>query len=185
MASSQNPLPRLKLLQLLKTASRGGMFSGALMIGLALFLLFRGFGVGSGTAATTTSPEIPTTAAPDQPTRQNQTSDTKQVAVNERSLDQFTAEERRAISGNILTVLIDERKFLIQISETPAPVFRSAAINRIPELALQCPGDANGIRVRILRRETARPSAEADLRRELEKVRITADNILMPEDTIP
>jgi hypothetical protein len=184
MASSPNPLPRLNLLQLLKTASRGGMFSGALMIGLALFLLFRGFGVGPGAAATA-SPDASTTATPDQPSRQNPASDSKQVAVNERSLDQFTAEERRAIAGDILTVLIDERKFLIQITETPAPVFRTATIDRIPDLALQCPGDSNGIRVRILRRETARPSAEADLRRELENVRITADNILMPEDTIP
>ena len=82
-------------------------------------------------------------------------------------------------------MLIDERQFLIQIATTPTPLFRPSPLARIVELAARAPGDTNGIRVRILRRETARPSAENELREVLKSVGLLDDAILMPAETVP
>jgi hypothetical protein len=195
MSSSPNRMPGLKLLRMIRTSSGFGVGAGALLIGVALFLLFRGFGpgpgagTGTGETATAKSDEgIPTSVRPD-----DSHDSRPSVAVSERSLTEsdarapndLTADERRAISSGVLTVLIDERKFLIQIADTPTPVYRSTILNRIPELVGRCSGDSNGIRMIIRRRETARPSAEADLRRELERLQISSDAILMPEEIIP
>lgn len=196
MNSSPNQLPGLKLLRMLRTSSRFGVGAGAILIGAALFLLLKGFGLGTGSGSG--GAEQAATAMPGDPAATNsvadaqlmtQPADSPSVAdtadSDARSLTDLTADERRAISSGILTVLIDERKFLIQIADTPAPVYRSAILNRIPELVSRCSGDSNGIRVIVRRRETARPSAEADLRRELEKLQITSDAILMPEEILP
>jgi hypothetical protein len=198
MSSGPNLPSGLKLLRMLRTSSRYGVGVGALMIGIALYLLLQGFGAGAGTGAGTGDTEQPASAdsagEPDTAAPANTKAATQPAASvgadkdaesGARSLTDLTADERRAISSGILTVLIDERKFLIQIADTPAPVFRSTILSRIPELVRRCSGDTNGIRVIVRRRETARPSAEADLRRELEKLQITSDAILMPEEILP
>lgn len=196
MSSGPNLPSGLKLLRMLRTSSRYGVGAGALMIGIAFYLLLRGFGAGFGTGsgeteqpASADSANTPAAAAPADTTAATQPAETvaadKDAESGARSLSDLTADERRAISSGILTVLIDERKFLIQIADTPAPVFRSTILSRIPELVRRCSGDTNGIRVIVRRRETARPSAEADLRRELEKLQITSDAILMPEEILP
>jgi len=198
MSSGPNLPSGLKLLRMLRTSSRYGVGVGALMIGIALYLLLQGFGAGAGTGAGTGDTEQPASAdsasEPDTPAPANTKAATQPAAsvaadkdaeAGARSLTDLTADERRAISSGILTVLIDERKFLIQIADTPAPVFRSTILSRIPELVRRCSGDTNGIRVIVRRRETARPSAEADLRRDLEKLQITSDAILMPEEILP
>jgi hypothetical protein len=198
MSSGPNLPSGLKLLRMLRTSSRYGVGVGALMIGIALYLLLQGFGAGAGTGAGTGDTEQPAsadsaskpdTAAPADTKAATQPAASvaadKDAEAGARSLTDLTADERRAISSGILTVLIDERKFLIQIADTPAPVFRSTILSRIPELVRRCSGDTNGIRVIVRRRETARPSAEADLRRELEKLQITSDAILMPEEILP
>lgn len=198
MSSGPNLPSGLKLLRMLRTSSRYGVGAGALMIGIALYLLLQGFGAGAGTGAGTGDTEQPAsadsaskpdTAAPADTKAATQPAASvgadKDAESGARSLTDLTADERRAISSGILTVLIDERKFLIQIADTPAPVYRSTILSRIPELVRRCSGDTNGIRVIVRRRETARPSAEADLRRELEKLQITSDAILMPEEILP
>jgi hypothetical protein len=194
MSSGPNLPSGLKLLRMLRTSSRYGVGAGALMIGIALYLLLQGFGAGAGTGdteqpASADSASKPDTAAPADTKAATQPAASvaadKDAEAGARSLTDLTADERRAISSGILTVLIDERKFLIQIADTPAPVFRSTILSRIPELVRRCSGDTNGIRVIVRRRETARPSAEADLRRELEKLQITSDAILMPEEILP
>ncbi|HAV32402.1 MAG: hypothetical protein ACK5TG_18715 [Planctomyces sp.] len=199
MSSSPNPLSGLKLLRMIRTSSRFGVGAGALLIGVALFLLFRGFGLGPGGGTGTGDPGTVATAAKASDAIPTSVPANDSVvappadsgnarsltAADSRSPGDLTADERRAISSGILTVLIDERKFLIQIADTPAPVYRSTILNRIPELVGRCSGDSNGIRLIIRRRETARPSAEADLRRELEKLQISGDAILMPEEILP
>jgi len=195
--SSGPKLPSgLKLLRMLRTSSRYGVGAGALLIGIALYLMLRGFGVGTGEGtgdteqrASADSANESDTAAPANTKALTQPAASvaadKDAESGAGSLTDLTADERRAISSGILTVLIDERKFLIQIADTPAPLFRSTILSRIPELVRRCSGDTNGIRVIVRRRETARPSAEADLRRELEKLQITSDAILMPEEILP
>jgi hypothetical protein len=99
--------------------------------------------------------------------------------------DDLTPDERNALSSQVLTVLIDERQYLIQIASTPTPLFRPSSLDRIAGLADRTAGDSNGIRVRILRRETSRPSAENELRETLKTVDIGDDDILMPAETVP
>ena len=57
------------------------------------------------------------------------------------------------------------------------------AVRRV--LAELAEGDTNGIRVRILRRENARASAEEKLKLELQHVGIRTGAVYMPEDFVP
>jgi hypothetical protein len=85
----------------------------------------------------------------------------------------------------VLTVLIDERAYRVQVPAEPEPLYRDSSLEQIRSLASSTTGDTNGIRVRILRRETARQSAETALQQTLEQAGITVDAILMPSETVP
>ncbi|MFM7920877.1 MAG: hypothetical protein ACKPJJ_11670, partial [Planctomycetaceae bacterium] len=65
-------------------------------------------------------------------------------------------------------------------------VSRRRTMTRIPLVSPLQRRTSSGIRLRIVLRNTgAGVSAEADLRRELEKLQITSDAILMPEEILP
>ena len=82
-------------------------------------------------------------------------------------------------------MLIDEHTFLVEIPGSPDPIFRPTPLKRILELAPQAKGDANGIRVKILRRENARASSEFELKSELERIGIRSDAMMMPGEFVP
>ena len=168
---------------------------GAIVLGMLAFLLLRGFGPGgsggagetgegSGDAQDLTSVDAGESAS-------SVPSDSDRASAQSRGLsgagddDDLTSDERSALAAQVLNVLIDERQFLIQIATTPTPLFRPSPLARIAQLAARAPGDTNGIRVRILRRETARPSAENELREVLKSVGLLDDAILMPAETVP
>lgn len=189
--------PGFKLQQvpgkLVRGTTKTGVGVGAIVLGMLAFLLLRGFGPGGSGGAgdegegaadlqDLTSVEA-SDKAPSSP------ADSDRSLAQSRGLsgddDDLTSDERSALASQILNVLIDERQFLIQIATTPAPLFRPSPLARIAELAARAPGDTNGIRVRILRRETARPSAESELREVLKSVGLLDDAILMPAETVP
>jgi hypothetical protein len=85
----------------------------------------------------------------------------------------------------VFTVLIDEKNFLIELPGDLDPVYRETSLPRVIELAKLAKGDSNGIRVRILRRESARASAEFDLIDGLHKAGIAKDSTIMPADFVP
>lgn len=181
--------------KLARGTTKAGLGAGAVVVGILLFLVFRGFGSGgtgqsgssesSGQAADTDnalleqSPDGSTSSDPGSDSRDTQS---RGLADPE---DDLTPDERNALSSQVLTVLIDERQYMIQIASTPTPLFRPTTLTRIATLADQTEGDSNGIRVRILRRETSRPSAENELREVLKTVDISEDGILMPAETVP
>lgn len=182
--NDQAPLPA----RVVRGTSRAGMGGGAILIGLALFLLFRGFGPGgtgssgSGTGATSTDTELVPAAMPRDETTETKKSDS---LSSDPAMGGLTEDERKALSGDILTVLIDEYQYLIELPGTPDPTFRPAELSRIVELASLAKGDSNGTKVRVLIRQSARASAEKQLEADLEHSGIHRDAIMMTSDFVP
>lgn len=188
--SDRRLIPRL-----VRGSSRAGVGAGAVLIGLALFMLFRGFGLGpgdgsgksgsGGNADAETEKEAEILAADSAPSTSEaeETSDGK--TSSRPSTNGLTFDEEKAIAGNVLTVLIDEHDYLMQIPGTTDAVYRRAELARLVELAKRAKGDTNGIRVRILRRESARASAENQIKADLLHAGLTADAIVMPRDFVP
>lgn len=168
-----------------RTTSRAGLGGGALLIALALFLLFRGFGpggtgaTGSGTGQNTDGTAIISTAP------QGASSSAQALDGDRTAAPGLTAEEKKALSGETLTVLIDEHDFLLGIPGDPAPIYRPTPLPRIVELATFTKGNSSGIRIQILRRESARASAEEELKLELDRKGIHSDAIVMPSEFVP
>lgn len=97
----------------------------------------------------------------------------------------LTPDEEKALSGKVLSILIDERSYLMAVPTDSGPIYRPAELSRLVELAQRAEGDSNGIRVRILQRETARVSANEDLKASLETVGISADGVYFQSEFIP
>lgn len=183
------PFPDKKNLPgtVVRKTSKAGMTGGAVLIGLALFMLFRGLGPGGpGTGANSDSGEDTGTQISTS-TSSSETTPTKEksLVAPETVAGGITDDEEKALSGNVFTVLIDEHSYLMEIPGTPDPIFRPTPLKRILELAPQAKGDSNGIRVRILRRENARASAEFELKSELERIGIRNDAVIMPGEFVP
>jgi len=179
--------------KIVRSTSRAGVWGGALLVGLALFLLFRGFGPGgTGSSNSGSGPEsnggsdpkistsAPTSAAP---------SSTSPAPTSLTAPDPLagglTDDEKKALSGDVLTVLIDEHSFLMELPGSPDPIFRPIPLERVVELATLSKGDTNGVKVKILRRETSRASAEFQLKSELERKGIRGDSLVMPTEFVP
>ncbi len=174
--------------QIVRGTSRAGMGGGAILIGLALFMLFRGFGPGgtgasgSGTGKGTTSTGHTKTAV-----RSSETNPDKNpsLAAPESVVGGLTDDERKALSGDLLTILIDDFQYMIELPGNPDSIHRQADLSRILQLASLAKGDSNGIKVRILIRQSARASAESQLLADLEHSGIHRDAIMMTTEFVP
>lgn len=180
-----------------RAASGGAVLAGAILV----LIFFRGSGLGIGVdsegegedaqSTNTTNPE--TQSAKNQSSElasMGTSSDTPQPkapdSTPEGSLPQtLTIDEQVATGQRTLGILIDERDYLLRIPGTPQAVFRPSTLERLVELAQRVAGDTNGIRVTILRRETARTTAEQELKAALAASGIGADAVYMPNDFVP
>jgi hypothetical protein len=168
--------------RVLRTTSRAGVGGGAILIGLALFMLFKGMGPGgTGSSGSGTGPESGKTLITSKGT---ESPSEEAVAAPDEVKGGLTDDEKKSLTGDVFTVLIDEKNFLIELPGDPDPVYREAQLSRVIELAKLAKGDSNGIRVRILRRESARASAEFDLTDGLHKAGIDKDATIMPADFV-
>jgi len=192
-ASKEKPLiPRL-----VRGSSRAGVGAGAALIGLALFLLFRGFGFGPGSGSGEESGETQNAgeesgasesrilAANTDPATESESPDESTEPNDRPRTKGLSADEEKAIAGDVLTVLIDEHDYLMQIPGTTDVVYRRCELSRLIELAKLAKGDTNGIRVRILRRESARASSESQIKIDLAHAGISTDAIVMPQEFVP
>ena len=174
--------------QIVRSTSRAGMGGGAILIGLALFMLFRGFGPGgtgasgSGTGKGTSSTEFAKNAVGRDEV--NADHDSK-LAAPESMVGGLTDDERKALSGSFLTVLIDDFQFMIELPGNPDSIHRPTDLARIVKLASLAKGDSNGIKVRVIIRQSARASAESQLLADLEHSGIHRDAIMMTNDFVP
>lgn len=96
----------------------------------------------------------------------------------------LTADEQTALADGVLEVLIDENDYFVILPGT-VTIYRPTEIPKLLQLAQQTTGDSNGIRVRILRRETSRAKAEIDLKTALAGIGIGADAVYMPQEFLP
>jgi hypothetical protein len=174
--------------QIARGTSRAGMGGGAILIGLALFLLFRGFGPGgtgasgSGTGEGTQSTKHAKAAVGSSESSPDKDSS---LAAPESVVGGLTDDERKALSGDFLTVLIDDFQYMIELPGNPDSIHRPTDLSRIVELASLAKGDSNGIKVRVLIRQSARASAESQLLADLEHSGIHRDAIMMTSEFVP
>ncbi len=174
--------------QIVRGTSRAGMGGGAILIGLALFMLFRGFGPGgtgasgSGTGKGSASTEHAKAAVGSSETRPKEGSG---LVAPDAVVGGLTDDERKALSGDLLTVLIDDFQYMIELPGNPDAILRPAELSRIVQLASLAKGNSNGIKVRVLIRQSARASAESQLLADLEHSGIHRDAIMMTTEFVP
>ncbi|MCA9061220.1 MAG: hypothetical protein KDA85_22055 [Planctomycetaceae bacterium] len=82
-------------------------------------------------------------------------------------LNQWTPEEQAALRGGVLTVEIDDYRFLLEYETGESPLKVERPLERLVDLAKAVSGDSNGLRVRIREVATTRQRAELDLRKAL------------------
>lgn len=164
-----------QVLRIVAAAPRAGLAGGLLLICCAFMLLFQGFGVGLGTATSLSDADVSESTAPPQPS-----------PASPRSLDTSSDTNINSLPPQpVLTILIDEYTYRILVPADPEPVYRECSLPEVLSLAEKTTGDVNDIRIRILRRETARQSAETALLESLAATGIGVDAILMPSTTEP
>jgi hypothetical protein len=152
---------------------------------LALMIFRHGLGTGDGTGDETAAPSTSKNSVDSSMATTEAPPSSGTLLTPDKAVGGLTSDEKRALSSNVLTLLIDEHDYLMQISAEPQPVYRPVQLSRIIELAPQARGDANGIRVLIRRRENARAAAEEKLKLELSHYAVPASAVHMAEDFVP
>lgn len=157
----------------------GGLVILGIVIATFFKGLFPGFGSGSGDGedsgptlvASTDSSQPPATTplAEEQPA---QPEDTPEA-------DEPAPETKAALET--LDVLIDGHDYLVSVRGKGYTVVPLPAIMNV---AKETSGNEDGIRVRILRKNSARVVAWSRLFEELEEVGIANDKVLMPKDLV-
>jgi hypothetical protein len=174
--------------QIVRNTSRAGMGGGAILIALALFMLFKGLGPGGTGASGSGTGKGPTSTEHAKATVGNDDASTEPestLAAPESVVGGLTDDERKALSGDLLTVLIDDFQYMIELPGNPDSILRPAELSRIVQLASLAKGDSNGIKVRVLIRQSARASAESQLLADLEHSGIHRDAIMMTSEFVP
>lgn len=160
-----------------------------MVVALLALMFFKGVGSGTSSsepaASTSQQPSLATTKPVSAPPLETPASNTSDGEADDKlSTGGLTQDEQKALSGKVLGILIDERDYLMEIPSENQAIYRPTSLQRLIELAGLTDGDTNGIRVRILQRETARPSAEQILRNELVKVGIGSDAIYLSAEFV-
>ncbi len=167
----------------LKSTTKAASGGVIVVVALLALMFFRGPGMGTDDGKTSESQPMASTELPQSQPASISTAPSE--LKKEPETGGLTPDEQQALSSDVLSILIDEREYLMEVSGSGGPVFRPATLSRLLELASQAKGDSNGIRVRVVRRENARASAENQIKLELSKIGIGEDAIYMPADFIP
>ena len=146
------------------------MGGGALLAAGILFGLFAdlpGFGTGSDNTFVTLDPSANSPLEP-----------TLTESDSEDAVDELGTQET-------VTVLIDDRSYSFVLDGGGETVLRPAELSQIISQTSAATGDENGIRIRILWRETARASAVDALESALANAGIAADSIYKRNEFVP
>lgn len=174
--------------RILKTTTRAASGGVIVIAALLALLFFRGPGLGQGEGDSETDGAESAMASTQNPAG-SPAAATPTVAPAETDpateTGGLTSDEERALSDKILAILIDEHEYRLEVPGDGETLYRPVRLERLLELAQLAEGDSNGIKVRILRRENARASAEEKLKLELEHVGIRTDAVYMPEEFVP
>ncbi|MEO2019773.1 MAG: hypothetical protein ABGZ53_36030 [Fuerstiella sp.] len=164
--------------RVIKSTARAA--TGGIIVVAALLALMFFRGAGSGTGEGESSSPLPTMVATESNADEAENSSEPMLADGG-----LTADEQKALSDQVLSILIDEHDYLMVIPDDSTTIYRPMEMERLVELAQQAEGDSNGIRVRILQRESARPSAEEDLKAALASAGIDVDALYQQSEFIP
>ena len=92
---------------------------------------------------------------------------------------------KAGLEDNVVTVLIDARDFAVLTKHEGQEEYKAASLNQVAEMAKAAAGDETGVRVKVLRRESAKASAEEELRGSLASAGIPPTSIYWPRRYIP
>jgi len=137
--------------------------------------MFPGLGNGSGSNADTQ-----VSVGAENPTPPPKKSDPP-IATPENDTDSKTSTD----PPNVLEVIIDDRSYQLRQSSDGKEEYVAIELPALISLAKKTPGDEDGIRVRISRRESSRLSAESQLQEELTKAGLSRSAIQWREGLLP
>ena len=164
--------------RVMKTTARAA--TGGIIVVAALLALMFFRGAGSGTGEGESSSPLPSMV-----TTESNADAAEKSSEPDLADGGLTADEQKALSDQVLSILIDEHDYLMEIPDDSTTIYRPTEMERLVELAQQAEGDSNGIRVRILQRESARPSAEEKLKAALATAGIDVDALYQQSEFIP
>lgn len=170
--------------RIIKTTARAASGGVIVIAALLALLFFRGPGLGKGEGEADSSP-LATTDPPDSSSTEATHTSLTSAPADIDDHGGLTPDEEKALSEKILAILIDEHEYRLEIPNDDETIYKTVDLQRLLELAQLAEGDSNGIRVRILRRENARASAEEKLKLELQHVGIRSDAVYMPDEFVP
>lgn len=175
----------------LKNTLRAASGGVAVIIAIIALMFMKGGGTGDGDAEdepSTPGSELISVENGSAGDSNDDTSDPSDAdAAPDEDTDEeggLTADEKQALSGDMLGILIREYSYSIVVpgdEETYQPV----ELERLLQLAQLTKGDSNGIRVKILRAESSRMKAEVDLKKALADVGIGEDAVYTPKELLP
>lgn len=132
-----------------KRGSKVAKGVGALAIAALLLGLYLGgdFGFGGGNSGGEGDNVLPNNAK----------------ATTGGPIENADTEIRTGLEDDVLTVLIDGREFFVMTKKGEKPEYQRATDARLTDMARTARGDDTGVRVRVVRRRTARVSAGVEL----------------------
>ncbi len=168
----------------MKSTAKAGA-GGAIAVAAVLALLFLRGGAGTpGSGSESETSNQPSLASTNSPPTSTDTEPASTAATPD-STGGLTQDEELALSDKVLTILVDERSYLLAIPTGEDFLYRPTELARLLELAKLAEGDSNGIRVRILQRETARVSAKQELENQLAQAGVGTDAVYLQSEFIP
>lgn len=157
-------------------AATGGI---AAVIAVLLLMFMNGFGSGDGDSESEDGGDnlmVSTDTQTD--------GDDEQQDGEGADTEGLTEAEQQALKDGVLGILIDETDYFL-ILPGKEPIYRPSDLDELVRLAMHAKGDSNGIRVKILRRESSRTLAEIELQQALTDAGIKQDAVYMPREPLP
>lgn len=141
----------------------GGLVAVVAIVALSLSGLFSGIGGGGGGGTGEVSVQTPETGSA------NNVSNTEELP------DPPTNVEPAEPAAGVVDVVIEEQSYFLRDGDRLQPV----ELSELVALARESPGNEDGIRVRITRAASSRPSAEETLVNELMTAGVARDALLL------
>ena len=164
----------------MRQARRTTVAGGVLLIAYALYVMLPGAG-GRGGA------ELPANIAGQQNPNTNvdQPTDRPDLKIPQASLESAPLDETTVFEQGVLTLLIDEHEYSVRLNDTEPAEYRTISLDDAVYYAQRAAGDVNGVRIQILRKQTARAAAEHQIIEVMKRQGIPQDAIYMASELVP
>jgi hypothetical protein len=164
------------------------ILGGTLAVGLGVGLwlsgklpqMGSGFGLGSGGDGMLGKPDPSEVAASN-----DQADNSAADHDSEKHTPNLTRTEAEPPVDHLLTILVDGRTYSVWRTSPKSNGYYPADLDELVQLALNAKPNDEGLRVRILRSESARVTAWQKLQSELVQAGVPADEIVLTKDLVP